>query len=354
MNYFHDSSQLRAQQKNIHPEMIKNGKSIGMTSRVGGKSDSRKPMLSIKPNILLKPLQNDHRGLREMVFYELATAAKCIIEDRWYDQQRAKKNWIPWFQSVINWLPLKLYGFTDKKWYMDICHLHKLSDFLVTYHGVIQNVQDDKVDKVQVALIGGHPDSYIILTDETIRFQKPCIMDLKIGTATYEPDAKPSKKESQRKKFPQQEEFGFRIVGLHVYDPNHSKASISTGYCTFDKSEGRQFNTKDAITFAFQSYFKLTTGVETIQRGILKDFLEKLKRLRKWFLENESFAFYASSLLLIYDGAPRDSEKTGITTTLKMIDFAHVRKNNGIDVGYLHGLDVIISIFIDILHFTES
>ena len=42
-----------------------------MSSQVGGISDDKNRILSIEPNLLLKPLQNHHRGLREVVFYEI-------------------------------------------------------------------------------------------------------------------------------------------------------------------------------------------------------------------------------------------------------------------------------------------
>ena len=291
-----------------------------------------------------------------MIFYEMVTSVKQILEFFNHGQTNAKQHkWITRFKLGFEWIVFQLYGnLIDRKWYKDISHLYQLSEFIPDYHGVVHDNIHNAINAItDKNAPSRNPHQYIILTDETLPFNNPCIMDLKIGTITYEPDAKSSKKESQRKKYPQQEEFGFRIVGMKVYDPYHPEACKSTGYRSIDKFGGRQLTTHHSIIYAIASFFTFNGSTsekgdktQSMQRYVIEDFLKKLIRLRKWFVENESFAFYASSLLLIYEGAPTipDQTSTTYTTTLKMIDFAHVRKCRGNDVGYLHGLDVIISI----------
>jgi hypothetical protein len=63
---------------------------------------------------------------------------------------------------------------------------------------------------------------------------------------------------------------------------------------------------------------------------------------RRWFNEQESFHFYASSLLFVYEG---NAEK-GVRVDIRMIDFSHVFSVQGEkDDNYLHGLNYIHKLF---------
>jgi hypothetical protein len=57
---------------------------------------------------------------------------------------------------------------------------------------------------------------YLILEDITHPFSRPSLIDIKMGTKTYEPDASPKKIAYERSKFSGQEELGFRFVGMKV------------------------------------------------------------------------------------------------------------------------------------------
>ena len=72
----------------------------------------------------------------------------------------------------------------------------------------------------------------------------------------------------------------------------------------------------------------------------------QLRPIRRWFTENDCLAFYASSLLLIYDG---DASR-GDATSSKMIDFGHVRREAGGDPGYELGLSTLISLLTSLLN----
>lgn len=54
------------------------------------------------------------------------------------------------------------------------------------------------------------------LEDVTRRFQKPCIMDVKIGQRSYDPFASQEKREQQIRKYPLMEEIGFLLLGMRV------------------------------------------------------------------------------------------------------------------------------------------
>ncbi|XP_061089163.1 inositol polyphosphate multikinase isoform X2 [Conger conger] len=74
---------------------------------------------------------------------------------------------------------------------------------------------------------------YLKLEDVTRKFQKPCIMDVKIGQRSYDPFASQEKREQQIKKYPLMEEMGFLVLGMRIYKVN------SDSYETHDQHYGR-------------------------------------------------------------------------------------------------------------------
>ena len=48
------------------------------------------------------------------------------------------------------------------------------------------------------------------------RFQKPCILDVKVGRRVWDDFAERDKIEREKKKYPPQEILGFRIIGMRV------------------------------------------------------------------------------------------------------------------------------------------
>ena len=59
-------------------------------------------------------------------------------------------------------------------------------------------------------------DQFIKLEDVASRFHKPCILDVKVGRRVWDDFAERDKIERERKKYPQQEILGFRIIGMRV------------------------------------------------------------------------------------------------------------------------------------------
>lgn len=74
----------------------------------------------------------------------------------------------------------------------------------------------------------------MVLNDLNQHYRKPCVMDIKMGQQTFEPTATAEKKAREKKKYPYQEEVGFRITGFKVYD------MVSENYVGFDKTLGRR------------------------------------------------------------------------------------------------------------------
>lgn len=59
-------------------------------------------------------------------------------------------------------------------------------------------------------------EMYLKLEDVTRKFNKPCIMDVKIGQKSYDPYASAEKIQQQVSKYPLMEEIGFLVLGMRV------------------------------------------------------------------------------------------------------------------------------------------
>jgi hypothetical protein len=147
--------------------------------------------------------------------------------------------------------------------------------------------------------------------------------------ALQEPDAPDEKRSREFQKYPLQSEFGFRIVGMRVYDP-----TADGEFRRYNKAYGRGLETKDALKEAFRLYFAAASG------RCWSNFLTQLRPIQRWFEDNDCFAFYASSVLLVYEGEGDDNDDV----TVKLIDFGRVRRQQDGDKGYSHGLETLVSI----------
>ncbi|MED6244988.1 hypothetical protein ATANTOWER_029081, partial [Ataeniobius toweri] len=68
-------------------------------------------------------------------------------------------------------------------------------------------------------------DLYLKLEDVTNHFNRPCIMDVKLGQRSYDPFASQEKREQQIRKYPLMEEIGFLILGMRAEED--SKFTVS-------------------------------------------------------------------------------------------------------------------------------
>jgi len=178
--------------------------------------------------------------------------------------------------------------------------------------------------------------TWIIIEDMTYKMQKPCVMDIKMGTTSAGEDATGEKREEMLKK-----DFGsttvtlgMRITGMKVYDEKKQEN------VQYTKSWGRKV-TPDTMVDSLNKYFDLGTRV---RYDVLGEFIKRLKVFQQWMESQNKLRFYSSSLLFVYDAANND----GAHCHMKMIDFAHVfpiPENNGRDEGYIIGVRNLISHF---------
>ena len=198
-----------------------------LINQIGGKNpkDPKKIFLKMG-SYALKPLQTKHRGIKELSFYEaLTTAVNVNIQ---IEEEKDRLKIIhAWF--LIN-LPecleenelerLGKYVLTSsfQKMKQEIYLLQGLSSFVVPYYGIIQlneapnnqslsnESSSQSIRNITAAdQIIESPSSYLVLKD--ISYQnttQTCILDLKMGQQTYEPDASPIKIQQEQIKYSMQ------------------------------------------------------------------------------------------------------------------------------------------------------
>ncbi|KAK5906464.1 hypothetical protein CgunFtcFv8_002328 [Champsocephalus gunnari] len=201
---------------------------------------------------VLKQLQPPPRGPREMQFYSMVYAEDCC----------------------------------------DPCLL-ELQSHLPKYYGTWSSPDSPN-------------DLYLKLEDVTRRFVKPCIMDVKLGQRSYDPFASQEKREQQIRKYPLMEEIGFLVLGMRVYK------MCSDTFDTYDQHYGRGL-LKDSIRDGLAKFFH--NGV-SLRKDAVSASIRRVQRILRWFESQQQLAFYASSLLFVYEGLPSSSSSSPLSSLL--------------------------------------
>jgi inositol-hexakisphosphate kinase len=209
--------------------------------------------------------------------------------------------------------------------------------------------------KIVQKLLKGYDKCFVLLEDIVSGYDKPCVIDLKMGTRQYGDDANDQKRLSQTQKCrtSTSKKLGVRMVGMQLYDADAQR------YRFVNKYEGRRMD-EPQFRDALAQYFFIA-GEERTKRVV-----KKLRELRTILEAAKGFRFFSSSILIAFDGALMAEEPSGDTAGdhkspepigLRMIDFAHStfsgffddRQYTGPDEGYLLGVDSLIRLLTEIL-----
>ncbi|RMZ75246.1 hypothetical protein DV738_g5576, partial [Chaetothyriales sp. CBS 135597] len=169
----------------------------------------------------------------------------------------------------------------------------------------------------------------IALENAAAGFQRPCILDVKLGARLWADDAPLAKKQrfDDVAKESTSGSLGFRITGVKVWlgeDKEAQKDHLSRlpaisrdeslftldeqGYVGYEKQYGRKFN-KDNVKEGFTTYLGGLNDQGKLQRKhakLIRDrFIRELESI-VFVLENEESRMYSASVLLVYEG---DDEK---------------------------------------------
>ncbi|KAG2531556.1 hypothetical protein JM16_001009 [Phytophthora kernoviae] len=281
---------------------------VEMEHQVGGHTAS-KSSLKAHDGCILKPFQSNRRGEREHEFYE-----RVFVKEKALPEFKGLQALLPAYSGTI----------------------------------VVPEGQDGGDEEAKTSN-GMHSGQYLVLEDLTWQRQWPCVMDVKMGTRSYEDGATAEKIAYEKSKFPLQDEVGFRIQGIKVYDPKKGE------YVEFDKHFGRSITSADALAPAFRNYFPADNTPKTI--ALLQAFLRRLEQFKTWFDEQERAEFIASSFLFLYNGEVSDSDKEDpYAADIRLIDFAHVTEPipPKLDEGVRKGIATLLRCFQSLLHEAQS
>ncbi|KAF6207470.1 hypothetical protein GE061_015916 [Apolygus lucorum] len=162
--------------------------------------------------------------------------------------------------------------------------------------------------------------TFLKLQDITKGYIKPCVMDVKIGSQTWDPNATESKRKTEDEKYQlSKKEFGFCIPGYQVY--NLSSGSFNK----MGKDQGRLLD-KSTLPQALREFFNVNFSQSPF---LIERFLQRLVAILDMWNSQKEVHIYSSSLLFAYDAHQLELFKTETSDlpcwmNIMMIDFAHV------------------------------
>ena len=257
---------------------------------------------------------------------------------------------------------------------------------------------------------GKRIDSGLLIALENVAygFQRPNILDVKLGARLWADDAPPAKRTKLDTISKETTSFslGFRIAGMKVWkddkavceeDPSimeklEGHAVDKDGYRCYNKGYGRAFKPHD-VKKGFEAYFFGLSGMtRSKSKAIIERMIIDLRDIEATLREEES-RMYSSSILMIYEGDPEaldialdfeqkrlneqpdvdnshhdtsnieegddeeededeDEEPGPKVYDVRLIDFAHASwtPGQGPDENVLHGISNVLKILEDLLN----
>uniref|UniRef100_T1JME0 Kinase n=1 Tax=Strigamia maritima TaxID=126957 RepID=T1JME0_STRMM len=164
---------------------------------------------------------------------------------------------------------------------------------------------------------------FLKVEDITRRFQRPCILDIKLKADVHDPFSA----HSSHPIYTFAQKYNFLIDGIQVYHKNTNR------YVSFGKSFGRWLD-EDGVERGLLTFLNADSGVNEF---LICAFLERLEKIKTWANQQCHFSFYRSSLLLVYDAVdhPAFNRNEALAITdVRMVDFAKVYSSSETDCKY--------------------
>ena len=210
---------------------------------------------------------------------------------------------------------------------------HAIVEHIPKFMGVLQANQIPTATLTDIDTIPPPKHkSAIVLEDIEHGFRRPCVIDIKLGRVLASPDATDEKKRrlEQVSVSTTSGSVGFRIAGMKLWE--EGKTSVTM----FGKEYGRSF-TEANVHEAFERFFRPL--VKCWSRDSLAEIHTMISEIIRW-IEFSGLKMYSSSLLIVYESAPRPPDEESKVFEVKLIDFAHTTfDNDEIDFNTMNGLD---------------
>ncbi|KAL7925652.1 inositol polyphosphate kinase domain-containing protein [Trichoderma austrokoningii] len=165
-----------------------------------------------------------------------------------------------------------------------------------------------------------NPDTWAVLEDTSHHYEKPNVLDVKLGVKLYDDKAANDKRErfDRMSAYSTHGSKGFRISGMRTYqgrqfesrhpedrpqclDP-HSHLD-ENGYITYHKDFGHITVNTDNVVSALQEFiFNETAGInENLGKAVCSSFIQELEQIHK-VLRKHDTRMFSVSLLFTFEG----------------------------------------------------
>ncbi|XP_070519048.1 inositol polyphosphate multikinase isoform X2 [Cardiocondyla obscurior] len=135
---------------------------------------------------------------------------------------------------------------------------------------------------------------FLMLRNITKGMAEPCVIDIKIGSRTWDPLATPEKRRTEELKYGESKRtYGFCITGYQVY------SVLSGRLRKYDRDYGKQLGVEGVVE-ALEDFLNAIPG-KPICRQLVSEILTYLYKIERLFNIQRKYRFYSSSLLVAYD-----------------------------------------------------
>ncbi len=159
------------------------------------------------------------------------------------------------------------------------------------------------------------------MEDVARMYDRPAVMDVKIGIRTWYEDAAPDyiAKCMDKDACTTQSTLGFKICGMQVY-----RNSLQ-GFWRASKQWCKTL-TEASVDNALQSFVHNESGLRPIDvYGGPDGVIRQLEQIEEWVKLQNEFSFFSSSILVMYEGlAGKSSDmQHAPNVSVRLVDFAH-------------------------------